>query len=388
MNAPFQNSAPVNDTARVREYNARLQALYNLRRSADPRDRKVWADLRDSAVASGLRTLSQREVDALLRERGLLSGERAVTPSSVHGPTFMSNLSVQFANERFIGEELMPTVAVDKLSDEYAIYSRRDILAFPDDSMKGQSEANEIFDNRTPGTYSCEPRSLKKRLEKKVVDNQDAVFDEMFDLSMQVSMGMAHNRERRAMNILTNAANFGGNTTALVAGQEWDSVNGGDPVLTIRTAVHSLWSGNGPTRIVAYCPLNVYLALSTHPSILDLTKYTSGGFVPRAVLAALFEVDDLLIAKAWEDIANEGQSADIRRMVSSDVFGIVRVASGPSLRNASFGYNMRFKGEVNNITWYDPQRGTRGSYYNQQSCDEVHKVIAPETGWLITNCLA
>jgi hypothetical protein len=158
-------------------------------------------------------------------------------------------------------------------------------------------------------------------------------------------------------------------------------------VLNIRTARHNVWSGNGPGRVIGFCPLNVYLRLGTHPAILDLTKYTSAGIVPRQVLAAVFELDDLLIAKAWEDTANEGQTASYARMLSTDVFGIVRVVA-PSKRNAGFGFNFRFKGEMNNLTWYKEEEGTRGCYYNQQTCDEVFKVVAPDTGWLITNCLA
>lgn len=385
MNPHLLSSVPVNDTARVREYLQMKRATAALRVSRDPADQKAWRRLRDLVVAEGSQSLATRDATRLLEERGMI--ERSVTPSSVHGPTFMSNMSVAYANEAFIADELLPILPVAKLSDEYAIYRKRDNLAVPDDAMKGISTANEVFDNRDSASYTCEARGLKKRLEKKTVDNQDEIFDEMMDLSEQVSHLMALAREKRAMTLLTTAANYSGNTSAIAAGSEWDSASGGDPVKTIRTAVHNLWSGNGPGRKIGFCPLSVYLTLGTHPAILDLTKYTTAGIVPRQVLASVFELDDLLIAKAWEDTANEGQSASYSRIVSTDVFGIVRVAA-PSKRNAGFGFNFRFKGEMNNLTWYKEEEGTRGAYYNQQTCDEVYKVVAPDTGWLITNCLA
>lgn len=384
MNPSLLHSVPVNDTARVRAYNDLKRATDSLRRSRDPADQKAWREIRDAVVRDGSRSLSAREVEKMLAERGLM--ERAVTPSSVHSNTFMSNFSVAYANEMFIADELLPMLPVNKLSDEYAIYRKRDNLAVPDDAMKARSSANEVFDNRSSASYACEARGLKKGLEKKTIDNQDEVFDEMMDLSEQVAHLMALAREKRAMTVLTTSGNYA-STTAIGAGSEWDSVGGGDPVKTIRTARHALWSGNGPGRVVGFCPIGVYLALGTHPSILDLTKYTSAGIVPRQVLASVFELDDLLIAKAWEDTANEGQTASYSRIVSTDVFGIVRVAA-PSKRNAGFGFNFRFKGEVNNLTWYEEKEGTRGVYYNQQTCDEVYKVTASDTGHLITNCLA
>lgn len=377
-------AVPVNDTDRVRAYQNYKRGLAALRRSGDAGDKQAWRTIRDLVVHEGSRSLEAREIERVLAERGIL--ERAVSPSTVHSNGFMSNFSIQYANEQLIGDELLPMLPVMHLSDEYAVYSKRDALAVPDDLATGRSEANEVFDNRTSVSYTCVGRMLKKGIEKKTVDNQDDVFDEMMDLSEQVSNLMALSREKRAMTILTTSGNYA-STTAIASGSEWDSAGGGDPVKAIRTARHSLWNGNGPGRVIGFCPLSVYLALGSHPAILDLTKYTSAGVVPRQVLAALFDLDDLLIAKAWEDTANEGQSASYSRIVSGDIFGMVRVTA-PSKRNAGFGFNFRFKGEVNNLTWYDEKKGTRGTYYNQQSCDEIHKVTASDTGHLITNCLA
>lgn len=377
-------SAPENKVRGLSDFRRMLAQLNAVRSSSDAGDQKAWREVRDLVVAHGSRSIEAGEVDRLLAER---LQDRAVTPASVHSNTFMANMSVAYANEEYIGETLLPSIPVAKLSDEYAIYSKRDKLAFPDDSMKGRSTANELFDNRSAASYSCEPRGFKKGLEKKTVDNQDEVFDEMMDLSIQVSEGLAFKREKRAMDILTTGANYGG-TTAIAAGSEWDSAAGGDPIGVILNARHSIWRGPGVSRVVGFCPLSVYIKLCTHPQLLDVTKYTSRGFIPKDVLAALFELDDLLVAKAWEDTANEGQSASYSRMVSSDVFGIVRVASSPAKRNASFGYNFRFKGQINNLTWYKQEEGTRGVYYNQQTADEVFKVVAPDTGHLITNCLA
>lgn len=377
-------SVPTNKVAGLDAYRDLVSGLNNVRRSADAKHQQAWRDARDLVISRGSLSLAAHEVERILAER---LENRAVTPASVHSNTFLSNLSVAYANEKFIGETLLPSIPVEFLSDEYAIYSKRDHLAAPDDSMKGRSAANEVFDNRTSASYTCEGRGLKKGLEKKTIDNQDAVFDEMMDLNTQVSHLLAFAREKRAMTVLTTSGNYGG-TTAVAAGSEWDSAGGGDPINVILSARHSIWQSDNPTKVIGFCPLSVYLKLVTHPQLLDVTKYTGRGFIPKDVLAGLFELDDLLVAKAWEDTANEGQTASYSRMLTSDVFGIVRVSMSPSKRSASFGYNFRFKGQINNLTWFKQEEGTRGVYYNQQTADEVYKVVAGDTGHLITNCLA
>jgi len=377
-------SVPINRVAGLSEYRGLLSGLRSIRHSSDAGHQRTWKEARDLVIQRGSVSLAAHEVERLLAER---LQDRAVTPSSVHSNTFLNNLSVAYANEKFIVETLLPSIPVDFLSDEYAIYSKRDNLAAPDDSMKGRSSANEVFDNRSSASYSCEPRGLKKGLEKKTIDNQDAVFDEMMDLNMQVSNLLAFAREKRGMSVLTTSGNYGG-TTAVASGSEWDSAGGGDPIGVILNARHSIWQSDNETKVYGFCPLSVYIKLCTHPQLLDVTKHTGRGFIPKDVLAGLFELDDLLVAKAWEDTANEGQSASYSRMLTTDVFGILRVSMSPAKRSASFGYNFRFKGQINNLTWFKQEEGTRGTYYNQQTADEVYKVVAGDTGHLITNCLA
>src|SRR5690606_2549306 len=127
----------------------------------------------------GLESLATRDASKMLAARGTFA-ERA-SSSSVHVQSFMSNLSVKYANEDYIGDALLPPVAVNNLTDKFAIYTKRDGLAVPDDSMTGRSEAREVEQSRSSDTYTCEGRGLKEWLERKTVDNQDDVFDEMMD---------------------------------------------------------------------------------------------------------------------------------------------------------------------------------------------------------------
>src|SRR6476620_10958022 len=60
---------------------------------------------------------------------------RGVAPKSVHQNTFMDNFSVQYANDDFVGDRLMPPVPVTKRSNSYVIYTKRDRFGFPNDEM-------------------------------------------------------------------------------------------------------------------------------------------------------------------------------------------------------------------------------------------------------------
>jgi hypothetical protein len=100
------------------------------------------------------------------------------------------------------------------------------------------------------------------------------------------------------------------------------------------------------------------------------------------MIAGFFGLSNLLVGKAWKDTANESQTASYSR-IWSDVFGVVRVAGRPTIRNASFGYTLRF-GAVRTTEWFDQRLGVAGGYFAKTTESRTQKVVAADTGYLIT----
>src|SRR5690606_36348518 len=61
--------------------------------------------------------------------------DKAVTPAAVYVDTLLSTFSKMYANEQYIGEQLMPAVPVSKRSGLYASYPKRERFAYPDDEI-------------------------------------------------------------------------------------------------------------------------------------------------------------------------------------------------------------------------------------------------------------
>ncbi len=308
---------------------------------------------------------------------------------AVHVDTTLANLSIQYRNEDYIGAELMPVLPVDKKSNAFFKYGKRDRLSAPDDSVEKRAKPNEVGETRTTDNYSTKAYALTDFLDAGDLANQDAPLNEMVDAVAAVNEGLALNQEKRHATILTTAANFGGNTTTLAGVNQWSDYSGtSSPYAVITAARDAIWSGNGPTKLVGYCGLAVYNAIRRHPQIIADFKHLQGLKLPtRQQLAEYFELDDLLVAKAWEDTANEGQaSASYGRIWGKD-FGIVRVAKAPSTRTACFGFTFRF-GAMKTDEWYDPSLGNKGGYLVRVGHDSDEKIVAPDTGFLIKAAVA
>ncbi len=306
---------------------------------------------------------------------------RDLKPGQVQASTVLSEMSVMYANDEYIGTRLMPIYDIGKRVGEFYEYAKRDRLAYPDDEMEVRSEALEVSEGRTRTPVSLQGRALKEFVDVTVLNNQDAPLNEMLDAQQNVLEGLSFKQEKRIATIMCASASYGSNTTALSAGDRWDSVSGGDPVADINAALAAQWIGRGPGKRVAFASLDVWNVLKVHPRMLDLIRGNSSGMLTREMFSAFFEIDELLIGKARNDTANSGQTASYSR-IWSNVFGVARVGLTPSKRNAVFGWTFREKPIVNR-SWFDPKTGEEGGWFSQASHADKSQVVAADTGFLI-----
>jgi len=295
-------------------------------------------------------------------------------------------LSVMYKNDAYIGEQLVPPVMVNGRSGIYYEFPKRERLAYPDDTIGHRASSNELDASRTTANYSVVDRGFKNFLDLEAVANQDAPLNEMVDLVEHINDGIAFKREQRLITLVTTAGNYAGNTAG--AGTVWDDSSGGTIIADMLGARSSLWMGGQPTRKLGFTTIDVWnTGIAQNPALLDLFKHTQPGLITKAV-AGQFRLDDILISESREDTANEGQSASYARMMTSKVFGMVSVATRPTIRSAHFASTFRMQGDPFTTEWTDPDPGKRGGIWARVAVSEDYKVVAGDTGFLITAAIS
>ncbi len=312
---------------------------------------------------------------------------KSSTPGATQTVQLLENLSVAYANDELIGERLMPVIRCADalgLSIEYWKKDKPDGFGAPSDEMTSEGDANDISAGATRASVSLTKRSLKGHIDLWNKDMMASVVQELVDPTLEVAGGMALNQELRLATILCASGNFGSNTTAIAAGDRWDSAAGGDPGGVVDTARAALWSGRGMTRLIGYCSWDVYRILKRHAKILDTFKYNNNAPMQatRTMLAEYFELDDLLVGAARKQTSNEGQATQTYSRIWSNVFGLVRVAATPTRQSLHFGST--FQQRMFQQTWTDQTKGGRGVVYTQLSTAVAHPIVAADAGYLIT----
>lgn len=373
-------------------------AIVNMRRksgvSAGARYQQWASGLRD-AVASG----DPRAVKAWKDANAPFVRAALLGATDVHHNSTMMSLSVQYANDEYIGLGLCPAVPTTKKSDTYYTYDKRSRLNTPtNDEVGDYGDAVEVEDARADATYVCVPRATKRRLAATVLSNQDAPLDEMLDLGESVAEHRELRREQRIATVMTTAGNFPtGNKATLSGADQWNSASGGNPIAKLQAADAALWRGRGVAKTKAYSSLDVYHVLSRHPDILGLFQYggSSVGLATPDMIAKFLGWDEYLVGRARQDTADEGATASYGR-IWGNYFGVVRVMERASLRNAAFAATIRWtlpgvagsSGGIVTKQWFDPKQGLGGSHWVEQGEAEDHKVIASDTGFLYTDPIA
>jgi len=331
----------------------------------------------------GRRPDSKRVAD-VQAENAALRALAEVTPGSVHVSQVLTNLSVQYANDEFIGERVMPVIFTGgKLAQTYFTYTKTDQFSYPDDTMAARTTANELNENRSTASVALQPRALREFVDQLVLQNQDAPLNELADATNNVLNGMQFNREVRIATAIMAQANYGTQYTSLAAGDRWDSAGGGDPGGVVDDALAAVWSGMGPGRWVLVGSLAVFNVLKRHEGILDKFKFGGGGarFSTPAMLADFFGVDEFLVGRARQNTANIGQTASYAR-IWADKLALVRVSSAPSIRNAAFGFVFQ-DAPTRTTQTFDVAMGTDGGYWNRCARSDQEKIVAADTGYLI-----
>jgi hypothetical protein len=318
--------------------------------------------------------------------------QRAVIgPNTVHVNKLLSNLSIAYKNDIYIAESILGVVPVSQRSDTYLKWSRRNLLNAPDDLLGNRAKANEVMNEYTDDNYSLKDYGLKDYVDDQTMKNADQPFLEVLDMIEGLLERIALKRELRAAAVATAGASYSGNTLSL-AGSEWNATTsggmytGGSPINNIRSALAAVKTGFGRTRKVGFTSLDVFNVLSNHSHIRGLFGLSDSGLATQQMIAKYFGLDELLVTEAEYDTANIGQSASYSR-IWGNVFGVVRVAQTPSKRIAAFGSIFRQNGDPFVHEWYSPDEGKSGGHYAKVAISEDIKIVAPDTGYLLTNLL-
>jgi hypothetical protein len=303
--------------------------------------------------------------------------------SQVHIETALTNVSVAYRNPACVAEAVAPPVPVRRQSDRYYILDpARERFRAQNDLRAPGAEADEVDFSLSTDAYFCADHALESAVPDEERENADPAIQPEIDRTEFLTDKILLNQE-------TNLAAAFRAPDALPgieyteAGNRWDDPDV-DPVAAVelgRAAIQQAVPVLPNTLILSY---PVYQALRAHPKILDRVKYVRMGIVGAAELAQLFDIERLLIARAFHNTAARGQAPALEFVWGRDAL-LCHVPARAALKTVALAYTFTWTLAPGSLTgclvesWREERRKADmirvQKYYDQ-------KIVAPEAGYL------
>lgn len=279
------------------------------------------------------------------------------TPGQLHIDTYLTNLSVSYAQsqENFIASKVFPTVPVNHQSDKYAVYPKG---AFLRDEYKPRplgGRPNQTGYVITSGQYFAEEWGLEHKIDDRVRANADQPLDpDRAGMRMLTSQGLIRQDRMWATSYFKTGVwgtDWTGVASAPSASQflQFDQA-GADPIGFFDQQAELFGSATGMQPNTIVLGPKVYRVLKNLASITDRIKYTQRGIVTTDILAELFDVKQVLVARSVYNSAAEGQADAINYIVDGKSALMVYAAPAPGLDTPSAGYTFAWTGLIPGAT--------------------------------------
>lgn len=200
---------------------------------------------------------------------------------------------------------------------------------------------------------------------------------------------------RRAMRVIlvnqevrAHALAVGAGVPTSNVGTKWDAASGQDPVGDVKAAKEVIRINSGMTANTLLFTQPVVDVLSELATIVDKIKYSQRGIITPDLLAAVFGVERIIIAKTVANSANEGQA-----VTPADIWGddaiLAYVDSSRDLDVPTFGRIMHWTEEVGAegvvVESYRDDTGRSDVHRVRNDSDE--KLVAPACGYRLGDLL-
>jgi hypothetical protein len=298
--------------------------------------------------------------------------------SRVKFDQLLTNVSVQFqpAPDGYLADAVLPPVPVAKESAAYWVYDRSRFDA-PDSKRAPRSEYNRIDWDVSTDTYLAEQYGLEGEIDDEERKNAAAPLDLDVDTTEIVTDMVLNNREKRVTDLVLNTAVVT-QTTALAGGDRWN-LTSSDPLTDIQTGRVTIFDATGYRPNTLAIGYKVFEALKLHPDIKEIIKYTERAIVTRQLLAAVFEVDEVLVGSVLRRTSKEGQPDTFTDAWGKNALLFYR-ETRPSLKRASFGYQMR----QNDLRVFRYREDKRDTDVIRVTEKQDEKIVSASLAYLIT----
>ena len=237
--------------------------------------------------------------------------------TAVHFDAALTNVSIAHENAALVSPLIAPEIAVRRQSNRYFVHDpEREAMRPSLDARAPGAEAREVGFDLSSDSYYCDDHALVAAIPDEERDNADAPLQPDVDRVEFLTAKILLNQEINLAALLRDPAIIPG-TQVATNDERWDDPDV-DPLLLIEQARSAIVDAVQATPNTLVLPFAVYQKVRMSPAIAERTRFTRSGAFDARDLAALFDVDRVLVARAVKNTAAPGQAPSLEPIWGKD----------------------------------------------------------------------
>jgi len=312
---------------------------------------------------------------------------------STQRPDLATFLEYDLESEKsgYVATQVFPVVDVMSQAGNFGKIPIEQLLQQRDTKRApgtGYARGNWTFDK---ATYSTEEHGAEE-----VVDDREAkMYSDYFKAeqisTMRAFSSVLRNAEQRVADAVFNTTTWTGSALATTAGTAWATIASAVPITNVEAAVNKVYDGSGLWANALIINRKVFRNLRNTTQIIDRINASGAGSPSKAsdvteeMLAAVFDLDYVIVAGNSKNSAKEGQSATPSQIWSSSYAMVCKIATSGDMREPCIGRTFHWADDGSSIG------GTVESYRDEKVRGDVIRVrhdideivLYPEAGHLI-----
>ena len=293
----------------------------------------------------------------------------------------------------FIAAQASPSIPSEKMTGKYLTYTKADWFANQARERGDSMESAGSGYNLGTSSYNTKLYAIHKDIGDIVRANADSMINLEREAAMFCGHRIALKREKDWQSTFFATSIWDTNKVGGTDFTKWNTEGGSNPIEDIEAGKQQILGVTGlmpNTLILGY---KAFRILKHHADIVDRYKYTSANVVTEDLLAAVFGVDRVLVAKGIENTAVENATASYSFTQTNTDALLCHVNPNPGLLSATAMATYVWTGvsdglglEVGVSTFPMPELGRRHTRTEAQIAFD-HVVIASDLGYFFSTAV-
>lgn len=243
----------------------------------------------------------------------------------------------------YIGTQVLPVMNVAKQSGTFGKITLESLL-----HNRSVDRAPGSGYSRSDWDFGEDNFATKERGAEEVLDDREVeLYAEFFDAE-QIAAARAYEavlqaQEQRIAALLFNATTWTGADLATAVTNEWDDATNATPIDDVEAAVRSVWDGTGLWPNSLILNRRVFRNLRNCDQIIERIQSAGAGSptkptdITAQMLAAVFDLERIIVGGNPKNTAAEGQAATISPIWSDEYAMVAKLATTSDMREPCLG---------------------------------------------------